>query len=105
MIYSILSNNPTCLKEFTIFLLSIKIPSESIPNILKGNILSSLGYYLKFFATKNIYIITGHKYFVIYKLEENNKQTIIECLEVLKDIDTIYICAVAKTIEYIEKPF
>lgn len=105
MIYNILSNNPTCLKEFTIFLLSIKVPSDIIPNILKGDILSSLGYYLKFFATKNIYIITGHKYFVIYKLEDNNKQTIIECLEVNRDIDIIYIAAIAKTIEYIEKPF
>ena len=42
---------------------------------------------------------------VIYKLEENNKQTIIECLEVNRDIDIIYIAAIAKTIEYIEKPF
>ena len=105
MIYSIISKNPTILREFVNYLISISIPSERIPNILQSSIIDSLGYYLSFLSTKNIYIIAGHKYFVVYRLGENNKQDILICMELNSTIDNVYLIAIGKTIEFLEKPF
>lgn len=105
MINSIIKANPTVMRDFLKFLIDKGFQQAKLQYIIEGTILDSLGYYQSFFATKSIYIIHGHSYFVVYKLFENNRQDVLIAKQFVNSIDNIMLIAVAKTIEYLEKPF
>lgn len=91
---------------FTKYLLEIGYAQQKVVSIVQSNDINDvIGHYISFLASNKIFIIAGHQYFVIYKLDDNNKQDIIEAITVKNNINVIYYAAIVKAINYLEKPF
>ena len=97
-----IKHNSFTLKEFVTYCIEHKYNINSI--LTNENHLDVLMYYIEFLESKQVYIITDHNGFCIYKQFDETIQVTIDC-QFIPSVIARYIFAIIAGFNYLENPF
>jgi hypothetical protein len=101
-IFDNVKHNSISVTLFTEFLIGKGYDVKHI--LLSDNHLETICYYIEFLETEDIFIITDHNGYVVYKQLQNN-QILIEGKLLNKNIVPKLIAGINNAFNYIENPF
>lgn len=101
-IFDNIKHNSYTAKEFVEFLMLKKYDVKSI--LLNDNHFETICYYIEFLENNNMFIITDHNGYIVYK-QFNDKQIIIDGNMIDRNIIPKFIAAIINAFDYIENPF
>lgn len=97
-----IKHNSFVLKEFVTYCIEKKYNINSI--LVNENHLDTIMYYVEFLEYKQVYIITDHNGYMIYKQFDENIQVTIEC-KFIPSVIARYIFSIIAGFNYLENPF
>lgn len=96
-------HNPNTLQSFVNFLVT---KGYDINKIISSSIYQeTICYYLEYLETQDVYIISEHNGFAVYKQFDKNIQVVIACEFIAKNVVPKYIAGIIKAFDYLENPF
>lgn len=96
-------HNPNTLQLFVNYLIT---KSYDINKIVTSDTYQEVVcYYLEFLETQDVYIISEHNGYGVYKQFDSSQQLIIACELIPKQIVPKLIAGIIKAFDYLENPF
>lgn len=101
-IFDNIKHNTYTVNSFTEFLIEKQYDIKRI--LLNDNHFETICYYIEFLENNDIFIITDHNGYVVYK-QLNDSQHMIDGKMLSKNIIPKHIAAIISAFNYIENPF